>query len=643
MRANIVVKTTAVLSLLAGLVASPLVAMADDGQGDSGSDNSTNFAWNGGMPAPEVFNARPANGFGTVGGPAGTKPITFHGGLAPAGGGANVGVSRSTPRVYLIFWGSQWGADTQIAATVGVRTVHTFSGDPKGVAPYLQDMLSGLGTPGDNWSGVVTEYCDQLAVGATTCGAQDVANRAGYPSSNGILAGVWYDSSANTADATSATTASQAALASEAVKAAKYFGNSSQASNITTQYVIVSPTGTHPNGFNYTTTGWCAWHDYTTDAATGNIAYTNLPYIPDMGASCGANFVNAGAAGTLDGVSIVEGHELAETQTDQWPSLGYYDSSGYENGDKCSWTNPADSRNGGNITLTTGVFAMQGTWSNLNAWCSMGSPLAGTTSINVTSGGVASARLATGGAFPYAYNATTALPTGLTLANDGRIIVTGAVASGTYNYTYTVTDAAKTSVTFSGSVTVAPSIATTTALAVSASSVTPTTSVTMTATVTPVLSGATVSFYDGTTLLGTAKTATTGKATLAKTFAAGVHNLTATITAPAGYAPSTSSVATVTSTQATTITIKASTTSTRVSTAVTLTGTLSVKVANLTVAFQDSTGATLGTALTNTSGVATLSFKWLAATPSGYTIKAVFAGITGYGASTSTNLTMTVK
>ena len=646
MNAKGIINSLAALALAVAVTTQGIAPVfADDNSGDS-QGQDTNYAWNGGLPAPEIFNAKPAVGYAAVGGPAGTAPITFHGGLAPVGGGANVGVTRSTPKVYLVFWGSQWGTDTQISATVGTRTVDTFSGDPKGVAPYLQDLMAGLGTTGDNWSGVVTEFCDQLALGATVCGSQDVRNRAGFPAKTGILAGVWYDNSTNTSEATSATTASQSALAAEAVKAAKYFGNGSQAANITTQYVIVSPTGTHPNGFNYSTTGWCAWHSYKADATVGNVAYTNLPYIPDMGASCGANFVNAGVAGTLDGVSIVEGHELAETQTDQWPGTGggYYDSSGYENGDKCSWTSPTDSRNGGNITLTTGVFAMQGTWSNLNAWCSMGSALAGTTAtFSATSGAAVSGRIATGGALPYTFVANTQLPTGLSLANDGRIITTGAATPGTYSYNYTVTDAAGTVVTAASNITIAPAIATTTSLTVSSSAVTPTTSVTMTATVSPTLASATVGFYDGLALLGTAKTTTAGVATLSKTFAAGSHSLTATLTAPSGYAPSTSSAVLVTSTQATTITIKSSTTSTRVGTSVSLTGTLSVKVANQTVAFVDSNNVTLGTGLTNTSGVATLSYKWTAATPTGYTVKAVFAAVTGYAGSTSTALAITVK
>jgi len=32
-----------------------------------------------------------------------------------------------------------------------------------------------------------------------------------------------------------------------------------------------------------------------------------MPYVTDLGASCGENFVNGGSAGLLDGFSIVNG------------------------------------------------------------------------------------------------------------------------------------------------------------------------------------------------------------------------------------------------------------------------------------------------------------------------------------------------
>src|SRR6202022_2951242 len=146
------------------------------------------------------------------------------------------------------------------------------------------------------------------------------------------------------------------------------------ASNRLAQYVVISPTGTNPD--NYQTQGFCAWHDYNGDSTLsggpvtspyGDIAFTNLPYIPDAGASCGQNFVNASSAGANDGISIVEGHEYAETITDQNPAGGWTDSGGSENGDKCAWITPGTSGGSFDLSLPTGTFAMQTTWANAGA------------------------------------------------------------------------------------------------------------------------------------------------------------------------------------------------------------------------------------------------------------------------------------
>src|SRR5258707_817084 len=211
---------------------------------------------------------------------------------------------------------------------------------------------------------------------AAVTGAQAAATRAA-PVSNpyspayhhsyphgGALAGVWVDEST-----ASPATATGHQLGVEAVNAAAHFGNTTASSNRDAQYVILSPTGTNPD--NWLTSGFCAWHDYNGDSTLsggavtspyGDIAFTNMPYITDAGASCGQNFVNSN--GTLDGVSIVGGHEYAETVTDQNPAGGWTDSSGAENGDKCAWIAPGQSGGAANLSLPTGSFAMQSTWGN---------------------------------------------------------------------------------------------------------------------------------------------------------------------------------------------------------------------------------------------------------------------------------------
>jgi hypothetical protein len=80
----------------------------------------------------------------------------------------------------------------------------------------------------------------------------------------------------------------------------------------------------------------------------------------------------------------------------------------------------------------------------------------------------------------------------------------------------------------------------------------PSTSVTMTATITPIVASATITFYDGATSLGTARTSATGVATLAKTFAGSVagtsHSLTAKFAGSTAATASTSNAVTITST-----------------------------------------------------------------------------------------------
>jgi serine protease len=276
------------------------------------------------------------------------------------GGGIDgIGVTTGQEKVYMVFYGSQWG--TQSTNANGDIVL---SGDPSGQAPYQQELYKGLGTGGELWSGVMTQYCDGVAVNAQSCPASNTQHVA-YPS-GGVLAGVWVDES--TASPSQATGHQ---LGVEAVNAAAHFGNTTAAANRDAQYIIVSPHGTHPDGYNTPSGQFCAWHDWNGDTTLsggavsspyGDIAFTNSPYITDMGASCGQDFVNSN--GTLDGVSIVNGHEYAETITDQNPPGGWTDSSGEENGDKCAWITPGTA--GGSFDLTTGhgTFAMQTTWAN---------------------------------------------------------------------------------------------------------------------------------------------------------------------------------------------------------------------------------------------------------------------------------------
>ncbi|GLV60290.1 hypothetical protein KDH_71100 [Dictyobacter sp. S3.2.2.5] len=254
-----------------------------------------------------------------------TSNLSYHGGTG------GYGVETGADKVYLIYWGSQWN-----------------NNDPSGEAAIQQKFFNGVG--GSKWNNSVTQYCQGVATGTVTCGSS--GTHATNPA--GVEAGVWYDNSS-----TAPSRPSQSQLASEAVKAAAHFGNTSASSNTTVQYVINTATHNSASGFG---TQYCAWHS-STSSSYGNIAYTNMPYITDAGSSCGANFVNAGSAGLTDGITIVGGHEFAETESDIYPSTGWVDSSGSENGDKCAWISSGQGASA-NVSLSTGTFPVQSLWSN---------------------------------------------------------------------------------------------------------------------------------------------------------------------------------------------------------------------------------------------------------------------------------------
>jgi serine protease len=243
------------------------------------------------------------------------------------GGTGGIGV-ETAPRVYVVFWGSQW-----------------INGDPSGEAAILEAFYNGVG--GSSWLNSVTQYCQSVASGTVFC------KGAGTPAGNpvGILAGYWYD---NASAAPSRPRQSQ--FAAEAARAAAHFGNATASSNASVQYVIATAHGANASGFG---TQYCAWHS-STSSSHGNLAYTNLPYITDAGASCGANF---NGLGPNAGITIVSGHEMAETITDPFPNNGWLDSNGAENGDKCAWISSGQGASA-TVALPTGAFAVQSLWSN---------------------------------------------------------------------------------------------------------------------------------------------------------------------------------------------------------------------------------------------------------------------------------------
>jgi hypothetical protein len=233
--------------------------------------------------------------------------------------------------VYLVYWGSQWNGN-----------------DPSHEATIQQNFFNHAG--GSSWNNSVTQYCDGVNTGTTTCGAS--GTHATNP--RGVLGvgAVWYDNGA-----AASSQPSQSDLAAEAVRAAAHFGNTAGGSNNAVQYVINTATGNNSSGFG---SQYCAWHS-STSSSYGNLAYTNMPYITDAGANCGAGFVNP--SGATDGITIVGGHEFAETETDIFPNGGWLDGSGSENGDKCAWISSGQGASA-NATLNGTPFPVQSLWSN---------------------------------------------------------------------------------------------------------------------------------------------------------------------------------------------------------------------------------------------------------------------------------------
>ena len=233
------------------------------------------------------------------------RPLRYHGGPV-----------QTSPAIYVVFWG-----------------FGTY-GDPSGEAARLTAFLNAVGA--SSWLNTVTQYYQS--------GPTHIANPASQ------LDGTWYD---NTNSVPLHPTDAQ--IRAEAIRLAAnvnvYSANAA--------YIVATPNGHNIKGFPR---NFCAYHG-DANASGSTIPYTNLPYMTNGGRYCGANSVNGGAAGKLDGVTIVGGHELAETQTDP-ASGGWWDSQGNEIGDKCAWRALRNTSFG-----SFGTFPTQPLWSNASGGC----------------------------------------------------------------------------------------------------------------------------------------------------------------------------------------------------------------------------------------------------------------------------------
>ena len=290
----------------------------------------------------------------------------YYGGGTTSSSQGNVGVMNGKVKVYLVFWGSGWG--TQGTDSNGDAV---FSGDPDGAAPVAQEMFKDIGSGGEAWSAVLTQWCQGASSGASSCPSSTPLSGYVPYQSGGILAGVWEDTSATTPIDATATQ-----LAQEAVNAAQHFGNTTPTSNRYAYYVIMSAHGDDPDNYQSTTNGYCAWHDWTGDyglsPTAGDLAFSNQPYNMDVGANCGVGFVNS--PGLLDGWTMTLGHEWQEMMSDTFPAGGWTASSGYENADECAWLSSGQGA-AANVTMgpstNSSSFAEQSSWSNDTNECDL--------------------------------------------------------------------------------------------------------------------------------------------------------------------------------------------------------------------------------------------------------------------------------
>jgi len=175
-----------------------------------------------------------------------------------------------TPKIYLVFWG--WGQSGAFDHTTpGFPTY-----DPDGAAARMTNFVSAMG--GTAWAGVSTQYYE-------TVNGQNVY----IQNPSNVLGGVWYD---NTNPIHNNVTGLE--LAQEAQRAVARFGVTDLDN---AQFVIAQPQKYNEAGFNGGV-GYCAWHDYTQPqyypGVQPGISFTNIPYVLNIGASCGQNSVHGG-------------------------------------------------------------------------------------------------------------------------------------------------------------------------------------------------------------------------------------------------------------------------------------------------------------------------------------------------------------
>jgi Putative Ig domain len=327
------------------------------------------------------------------------------------------------PRVYVVFWGPKWKSNRTDQSALRLLTA----------------MYKGLGQAKDTWSLAAAQYPNKSG------------NHATFGTS--VFAGSVIDT------ANPEKSVSFANLGAEAKKIAGHFKIKDTAD---AQIVIAAQSGTcfaPVDGLVFVgscgvtptqppSNGYCGYHTAVADGSS-YLTFTNLPFQLDAGMFCGENFLNQGSAGTLDGFSMVGGHEFAEAVTDPLGNawIDNNDFSGGEIADKCAWGgsgwNQSPPDPSGNLALSTGHFAMQSLWSNVKHGCVMTGKLPfvvtklGNQSITIGKAVHVQVSAHTTPRVGLTYHAT-GLPRGLSISRQGLIHGTPAGPAGTFHVKVTV-------------------------------------------------------------------------------------------------------------------------------------------------------------------------------------------------------------
>jgi hypothetical protein len=241
--------------------------------------------------------------------------VATQGGVMKYHGGP---VMTAAPKVYVIWYGD-WADNT--ATTI------------------LPDFLSHLG--GSPWFNINTTYGD------ATNFVQSSLTYAGSTNDS-------YSQGSSLSDAEVQTVVSTA------------IGNGSLPGDANAIYLVLASADVgETSGF---CTQYCGWHDHGTISGK-DIKYAFIGNPDRCPTSCEWQSTSPNGNAGADGMASIIAHEIAETVTD--PDLNaWYDSTGYENADKCAWTFGTMYKVGtaeANVHLGTRDYLLQRNWLNVGA------------------------------------------------------------------------------------------------------------------------------------------------------------------------------------------------------------------------------------------------------------------------------------